>query len=469
MAKKSKSNSAQPKPFNILTDGSKLVASVRETLARAEADVLVAGDPNKPKIILPVPSFALQYALKARGFVSGSMIDVIGGDGIGKTTTGNTLMGWNMSANGPCLYIEAEGKPQDRARVERALHKDRAIATQMYDAITREPAREIREAVNKIEEWIFQIRAPGSMIPPTTPAMVVLDTYSKLMSASEAAGYSVYDSVKDKEKDRAKEKKETFKKAMKGVTEEKKDDKKSKLDSSKELMAGSNFGHARAAQEWTRRLAYILSRYNVILVLLRHQNDTVDMGGGGGIPMSAEVKDSINRTSIGGRAFHQSAAYQFILSRMKNFKASIHGMPTNVGVDVKYNITKNNNGPLRQGVYRIMMEARQDTELTQEPAIDFDCNLAEVLMRDKLFNVRIKNVSTVVTSEFSESKIAEEYDIEEFKRLFYSRTDLIESLQRHLEFAHFDTNVIMPNFSPVNQEEPVAEDAVEEPALVPDA
>ena len=205
-AKPSPKPSGGAKPFNILAQGASIVDATRESLGRAASDVLMVGTPNKPKHILPLASFALQNILKARGLVTGTIIDMMGADGIGKSSMAFYFMGQAMAANGVCMYLETEGKPLDRRRAERCLHSSPAIASQMYDAIFQTSARELREAANKMEEWIIEMRAPGTKVPASSPLFIVLDTFSKLMSPTEAAGFAAYATEGDVEKAEAKEK-----------------------------------------------------------------------------------------------------------------------------------------------------------------------------------------------------------------------------------------------------------------------
>jgi len=440
------------KPFNILTRGASLVDATRESLGRSASDVLAVGTPNKPKHILPFSSFALQSIFHARGLVSGTIIDVLGADGLGKTSLSFYLMGQAMAANGACMYIETEGKPLGRERAERCLHSNREIASSMYDAIYKESARELREAANKIEKWVLDMRKPGSGVPMSSPLFVVLDTFSKLMSPKEAEGFAAYATETDKDKAEAKEKMAAKKAKAKG--KEVKVKEKVEVDESKELGTGSNFGHAKLSQEWSRRMPYYLSRYNVIFVLIRHQNDKVDMGGGGGGNLSADQKDAFNRTSIGGRAWLQSAAYEIILSKMGYQKATIDKETVKTALDVKFSVCKNGWGPLLDGKYRLTMIPRQDTDDWLEPAINFDQFLPLILSNRKLMKVSVKNDSTCVSSDFNTAQRAEEMPISRFCELFYADPARVEALGKQLGFAHNDAHTTFPKQMTVSMHRP---------------
>ena len=468
VVKANKEKTGGAKPFNILAQGASIVDATRESLGRSASDVLMVGTPNKPKNILPLSSFAFQNILKARGLVTGTIMDIMGADGIGKTSLAYYLMGQAMAANGVCLYIETEGKPLDRSRAERCLHPNRKIAAQMYDSIYQEPARELREAANKIEEWIIQMRSPGTKVPPSSPLIIFLDTFSKLMSPNEAAGFAAYATASDVDKAAAKEKAKAKKAKSKGKTVET-TEKKEKADESKELGAGSNFGHAKLSQEWSRRLPYFLSRYNAILVLVRHQNDKIEMcGGGGGMMLTAEQKDAFNRTSIGGRAWLQSAAYGFILSRMDFVKSQIDGDMTKTALNIKVSLAKNGWGPLAEGKYRLTLVPRQDTEDWFEPAINFDPWLPELLSKKKLMKVTVKNATTVISTEFNPGGRSEEIPLDRFCDLFYSDPARVEALGRQLGFAHFDDFTIFPKTMTVSMHKPIDDDSAPAPEEDPE-
>lgn len=351
---------------------------------------------NKTKMI-PIYDFGLQYLLNSQGFISGRIFDIIGTDGVGKSTLCFTMLGWAMRHNIPGLYVETEGKPMAKERVMRCLHPNRKLAEQMFDVMQFEEAYEITDAINKIERWVHLVRSPKSAadarIPIEVPVMVVLDTFSKLMSPKESVGFDYYKSGG----------------ATGGEDEETADDKKkkkpgAKKEKKKEVMAVdsmSNMEHAKIAHRWCRRLPSFLTHNNCFLVVVRHQNEKVDMsGGGGGSFVPLEVAEGSNRTSIGGKAFGQSCAYQVIVTTEKAEFAQIRGERKRVSQGAKLKVSKNSYGQGGRSLkYNVVLEPRHDTEDHQEQSIDFSVGLPDVLSQTGMFAVRIKSASSVAVKE----------------------------------------------------------------------
>lgn len=315
---------------------------------------------------LPVPPIYLQHCIGNIGIRTKSLFDIIGADGIGKTSLMFTMFGWFMQQNSPCLYIETEAKMMAPERIVRCLHTDRAMALKMFNAITSAQCFELTQAIETIEAWVATVRDPNSdtFVPLDIPVVVGLDTFSKLMAPKEAAGRMIYSDGSKSE----------------GKVQE--------------LVGGSNFGHASIAQKWSRRLPNWLYANNVVLILNRHQNDKVDMSGGmAAAPlMTADAADSINRTSIGGRAFGQNAALQLILTRHKYASVKIRDENVKVGVDAKITVAKNSYGPTgRRCFYRVNQVPRKDTDTYQEPAISFAPYTAEWLEATQLLTMSHKN------------------------------------------------------------------------------
>jgi hypothetical protein len=317
--------------------------------------------------IISIPEFPMRWLWNSRGFQSGTIIDIMGGDHLGKTSLKYTIMGWFMRHNCPALDIETENKPMLPDRIRQCLHTDKRMAALMFDnGLTQWQAFDIETMVEQVATYLKLVRTSKDIttrVPKNIPVVIGLDTWSKLLTPAEAEALAIYglgepDPEDEEGKGHGKKKKEI-----------------------KDLSEGSNFGHAKLAQKWCRQLPMVLSEHNAVLILVRHQNDKIDMGKvfGGGSLLSPEVKDTINRTSIGGRAFNQSAAYQVILSPSRPEKASVRGEMTKVGQWVRASVSKNSYAPERKMEYLINFFATGETETYLDPALDFDRALPECL------------------------------------------------------------------------------------------
>lgn len=361
-AKKPKST---PKSFNLLDDADR-ANRVKESLIK-----LRKGDPSTVdtlasirRELLHVPPIYFQAAINSYGLPLKTLIDVIGAEGIGKSTLMFTTMGWAMAAGSPCYYVETEGKMMDPSRIIRCLHPNRVTAKKMFDALNFDQAFELRQAVESIENWVKVCRDPkdpATYVPHHIPLVVGLDTFSKLMAPKEAEGRQLY---QDQSVSEGKE---------------------------QELGGGSNFGHAKLAQSWSRRLPNWLTFNNVILILNRHQNDKVDMNA---MPsfLPADAMAGYNKTSIGGRAFSQNAALQLIITRFRYATAKQGQETVKIGVDAKISIAKNSYGPEGASCYyRLNYVYPGDTQEMQTPALSFAPYTPEWLMGRGILDVTSKN------------------------------------------------------------------------------
>lgn len=388
--------------FNLLSRGATFTTAIKEALVESSArlkstpGVMYGSLASNTKLVIPIPDFTFAYIMNSRSFLSGRMMCILGADGIGKTSLVYTFFGWWIPYNMPCCHVETEGKPMEADRIRRCLHTDRAIADQMFNTISFLQSFEIVDAVDQIENWLMKIRDkeyPDSYVPDHIPAAIALDTYSKLMSPAEAVGYHVYEEpVEDKKSDKGKE-----------SAKERNNEKKKKI---LELGGGSNFGHAKMAHAWSRRLPSLLTKYNAFLIIVRHQNDKVDMAqqsfhGGGGSFIPPDIKEQWNRTSIGGRAFAQSAAYEILVTRDgKADVATIRGETQKVSQSAKIAVTKTSYGPgSRSCHYMLNWVPRHDTETYQEPTIDFAGSLPDILKHTGLVRIDIKNKGDVSCKE----------------------------------------------------------------------
>lgn len=432
-----------PKTFDLLGDDT-FATTIKEGLLGVKG-ISIIQTRNPREGLLKIPPFFLQCVLRTWGFLNGTMVDVLGGEGLGKTALMLTVGGWAMRQNSPFLLVETENKPifdLNASRTKRCLHSNRAKADIMLDRMGKVQAFEIKDAINAIETWAVTVR---QKVPLHIPIVAALDTFSKLMGSSEAAAFAMYG-------------------------DEDVDEKKIK-----ELGGGSNFEAAKLAQAWCRRLPRFLKQHNMILFLARHQNDKVDMaqkfGGGGGITLSPEVADTLNKTSRGGRAFSQSAALQIILSKGRQATASVNGQNVKIGENIRMTVAKSSFGP--SGVkcdYRLMQVARQDTEEYQEPVLNFAPHFPEWLLMNRLLTIQKKNLNCYSCKELGLMDV----DTETFTTALENNEDLLCAIGNRLDMIGYTRDQLSPpvitpeNASSEPEEVPQenSQEAADEPAAV---
>lgn len=314
--------------------------------------------------MLPVRHFYLQWALGLYGIPEACLIEIIGAEGLGKSTLAFQFIGWAMDKGCPAFYIECENKQLQPGRVLRALHPNKERAVKMLKRLRRSKVFSLEQLEQEITDYVDAARGHrtlkgASHVPLRVPLLIVVDPWSKLMNDAEAAGFSDYGDNQS-------------------------DAKKAKY---KSTGSASNMGHAKWAQAFSRRLPEFLSKNNVILLMVHHQNDKVDMSMGGGITLSADIADLYNKTKIGGRAFNQNAAIQLILSRGGMVKGSDNMAK---GRMVTMRVDKNSFGPGERKIkYEIRTDQFDDTEEFLEPAINFDEDWANWMAKNKYFGTTV--------------------------------------------------------------------------------
>jgi RecA/RadA recombinase len=435
--------------FDIFNRGASFVTAVKEGLCKSAA--AVASDsadyygimPSNTTGIIPFTEFSLQWLFKSRGMIGGRIVDIIGTDGVGKTTLLFTLAGQALRHNCPTFIVQTEGKSLDPARIKRCLHTDPLMAERMLPLIHTEESFTLMDAVNRIDRWIQYIRNPKSgdaYVPREVPCLVGLDTFSKLMAPAEAVGYDYYSTSKPSEDldDKADESKNGQKPGQK--TDQNKG-KKTKAKKAKnappkeilELDARGQFGHSSIAHRWSRRLAGLLTYGNCVLVLIRHQNDKVEMSAGGGSFVSQEVKDAMNRTSIGGNAFNQSTSFQFVVSRDKAEYGTVAGERRKTAQRARIKLVKSSYGPDSHSlVYGIVQQHRRDTDTFKEQALDFSPMIGDIV-KDIGFSVNKKNEGSFAVKELK----LDDASPQEILQALNSRPDMIEEIGERLEWVGF--------------------------------
>lgn len=356
--------------FNILDEEEDVNDSIEQVLTsftarRKNQTVDFSSIADIRETMLPVGNFYLQWALGFYGIPEGCLIDIIGAEGIGKTTLTFQLLGWAMSAGCPAHYIECEGKQLPTRRVLRALHPDKATAKKMAKRMRKSRVNSLEHLEQEIYDYVNAARGnitlkDAKTIPLRVPLVVAVDPWSKLMNPDEAAGFYDYgDNMSD-----AKKKKY------------------------KAAGTASNLGHAKWAHAFCRKLPYFLRKNNVILIFVHHQNDDIDMSGQGASRLPQIWKDLHNKKKLGGRATNQNAAIQLILARGSEIKDADKKV---TGKEIHMLVDKNSFGPdKRQIKYELRTDSFYDTETTLEPAICFDNGMANWFADNKFLGTSLE-------------------------------------------------------------------------------
>jgi len=336
MAKK-KAAPRKSSGFNFLDDEG-YIEQVKESLMdlrskRKDVTIIQSyAEVGREYIDLP-NHFLWQAATNMRGLPHRSLIEIIAEDGIGKTSLIFTLLGACMARGCPSMYVETETKHMDNDRVARCMSENPELGRKLMGKTSTSWTDNVVSAVEIIEDWVTTMRT-RMKVPITTPLVVALDSFSKLMSQSEAVGRSMF-----KPGSTAAARGKSGKKKKSGTNE------------------GSNLGHAKFAAAWCRGLPTWLNQNNVVLLVVSHQNAKVDMNAMPGFSMGAEQGKLYNRTKIGGGAFNQNASLQIILAA----GAAITNGSDKVGYKVRCNVIKNSFGA---------KNVKFEYDLVQHPFLD---------------------------------------------------------------------------------------------------
>jgi len=364
------------------------------------------------RAMAPYRDISFQWLVGSRGITEGTLMEIIGPEGLGKTTLAFWLMGGAMLAGIPCAYQETEGKPITTEWALRALHSDRKIAQTMLDRIgVYNDVNVLSQMNTNMVDWAALLRgtrksADAQTVPKSTPILMVVDTMSKIMAPGEAAGVVDYGDLMSEAKKRNK----------KGVNE------------------GSNLEHAKWHAAWCRRLPHFLAENNIILILISHQTTKVDMTAKPGRSFGGSTSGLFNKSKLGGSAINQNAAMQLILA-YKGLAKNSAG--EKIGRYVKARCDKNSFGPTGRVMDWILQdEGLVDTAETVGQGLRFEETLANFMADNSYFG------TTVSRKRYTCDKIkAEGVTALEFKALLDADEKATAELGALLNIRGYD-NVV---------------------------
>jgi RecA/RadA recombinase len=351
--------------------------------------------------VLWVPEFELQHLMGIVGIPHGSFLEIIAPEGVGKTSMALTIGGWAMNAGAPVVYCECEGKQMPKHRIIRMLHPNPKRAALMLDRLRVERIASLTQLDQFIIDYADVMRGRKSLkdypisIPQHVPLVIIVDPWSRLMNDDEAAMFYDYGGNMD-----------------------------TKTKKFKQTATGSNLGHAKFAHAWCRRLAYLVERDNIILILNQHQTEDLKeamaQSYGPKIILPESVAGLENKNHIGGRALHQLASQQWVMVKRGLAK---YADKTNSGKNVNLSMAKNSFGPEKRKMYfEIRGEHRGDMAgVYIEPALQFANSFTKWFTKEKLLGSKVDTSGDTYTCEDLGVRAVDEV---EFHRAFHANTEL---------------------------------------------
>lgn len=365
--------------------------------------------------MLPFRHFLMQYLFGCYGIPHnpGILFEIIGGDGAGKSSLAFTIAGWAAQAGCPIYWQNTEGKMLQPTRIMRCLHTDPKVAKHFLEKVVAiDTVNSLDQAAQNLEDAVLALRGKltakddndrklAVRVPKEIPILVVIDSWSKLMSPDEAEGFQDYSDFCDEKK----------------------------MKKYKETGHVGNLGHSKFNSQWCRRLPYFMDENNVILLWIHHSTARIDMAGGKAKPLPEMYTELRNRNHVGGRASNQNAAFQLIVQRGQEIRDADKRQ---IAQQVVGRVRKNSYGAEgRQVSWQITLEP-QDRPGYIEPALSFDDALARMLVESKLLPIRLfKDRYTWDAKGLSEASA------KDVVVAFHSDSELVKQVGRQLRIEGY--------------------------------
>lgn len=253
-------------------------------------DLMSARDFNHE--VMLVRSLPMEHMLSAVGMHSQKVTEIIGPEGVGKTTLLYMLAGKFCAQGCMTIMVEAENKSMDPEWAQRIMHPDPKIGRRLYSMVRHIKGRRLVQADENVQALLPVIRDKADSFPATRgkPIIVFYDNWSSLLSEMEADQVNRWGKSK---------------------TAETAEDKK------KLTGTAGNMGHAKHAHSLKRALPSMMESFNASFFFTKHQNEEVDMSG---MPSFFTTPERQNDEAIGGGGIAQVAAYRWTLTRTKQIR-----------------------------------------------------------------------------------------------------------------------------------------------------
>lgn len=408
--------------FDILDDNVDVLANAGQVLSsvvgrRKNQTIGFASAADVKKNVLWVPEFELQHLMGIVGIPHGSFLEIIATESMGKTTLALTLAGWAMDAGAPVLYCECEGKQMPPYRMIRCMDKDPDRAAKKLQKLRVERIGSLEHLDQFLMDYADVMRGRKTLkdypivVPKHVPLVVIIDPWSRLMNPDEAAMF--YDYA---------------------------DKMNAKSNKFKGTGTGSNLGHAKFANAWCRRLAYMMENDNMILVLCQHQTEdlksAMEASRGPSIKLPESYLTLENTTHLGGRAPKQLAAQMWTMGKRGVAKFEDK---TNSGDNINLCMAKNSFGPQKRKMYfEIRNTHRGDLAgVHLEPAVHFAHSFTTWFTKSKYLGSQAHTNGTYSCKELGLTGV----DAVEFHKAFHENSEARVTLGKKLEIEGYANTV----------------------------
>lgn len=312
---------------------------------------------------LPIRPISFQWMINNRGLPKG-ITNILGKDGLGKSTLVYSLFGGFMLGGHPCAFIPCDRKPLETGWAMRCLSPDRRMADRMVSRIHVFESHLLMEMAEKLEAWIRALRDPksDSFVPLNVAVVIAADPLNRLATDAQAAGVSTFDG-KDKQK---------------------------QVDIGDK---GHSWDRAKWLHDWLDRLSLLRAEFNLHTIFVEHLNEK-DVAGGGSQMASflpQWKKELDNRTKRGGQGINQMTNLQLTMGE----KGSFYSAGERVARRVIMTPYKNSYGPqVRTCCYALKLEPGANGEDAGndgnflDPGLRWDYPEVEWLAEQNLLGVR---------------------------------------------------------------------------------
>lgn len=345
--------------FDIFSDEA-VLQQEKDLLAKAGVRGAFKSASDINREYLPVPWFALQYAIGKIGITANTFNELIGQECVGKSSLVFALACYFIKHGIPVLYINTEAKMLEGSWLLRLAGRDKELGKKLIDRVlVSEYCPTYTEMDNTVRGWIKMMRGERN-IPMDTPLVFIVDSITNLMSPEQAEG-----KVSSKDNLSIKDKLKTLDKGVEDV--------------SAKPGAAASF-----MSTWTKQFTGTLTQFNVTGILVSGQSTQMSTMGGFG---NAEGGASLNKTRVGGTAMHKSAAIQCTITKRGMWKTS---SGEHIGDLIRIRNVKNSYGPkVADVVYHLRNKGWKDSPFEIDQAIDMSEALGDILVQNGIFGFTV--------------------------------------------------------------------------------